>query len=609
MRKFFLAILALFVASGAFAQTTNGGSAAPKLQLQRTNPAVAAKDQLQYGQAKIDPDAISKAYAASLKGNAELYFKDGDIRYEAKDWLDPNDKFFTRTFRWEVGGSPKANGVVWQVSSRPFSPDMSLSANPLEPVGLMRSGFIAGAKGSFDVDFADLAIEAGLREKPKTATLQSATDLARTGGLKLKGAPEEKSDKPTLKLAPGVLQKKTKPKSAPAQAAAAGQLKRADAALAGYIAAGGTKTFYVRALPVIGDASFQRVAGFSSEIGEIVYGKRPPPKDAFEGFEWVEKEIPNIELASFTYTPWYADEHWPAGCTVYRGGGNDYFNPLEFLMDAWDWVSTAYADIKASVIDLASGFLPFVPREVFEVALDAALAAAGMPPTLPNIDQMMEEGAGYLAEQATGAVMGPVGSAMTEELAGELFKDAAADMIAQMTAEELHDAVQDEMESRLKSELQSSARSARAEIEGKADDMYCQTREYMPTLRLTLKNRSNKRYRDVTVRIGETAGTFESHELKVTLKPYERYDLVLPMYPDFWKLAGTYQVTPAEARQKYRTAYGETPTQFYVYGPSALKCFETEYGYVMECRAAPASDPRPLRFKSPSLMLTDAYKK
>lgn len=75
---------------------------------------------------------------------------------------------------------------------------------------------------------------------------------------------------------------------------------------------------------------------------------------------------------------------------------------FNYLMDAVNWVSSTYAALKAEVINLVAQFVPasLCDQSCIGFALDATLAALGIPPSLPNFDQLMNQGLDYLAETA-----------------------------------------------------------------------------------------------------------------------------------------------------------------------------------------------------------------
>lgn len=119
---------------------------------------------------------------------------------------------------------------------------------------------------------------------------------------------------------------------------------------------------------------------------------------------------------------------------------------LAALKEALNWVSEAWADAKAFAVNLAVSALgPLVPdtlcddsclKTAVTAGVDSALLAAGIPPSIPNLDQLMDQGIDYLAEQAVNQLPAEVTAAA--ELAGydpkEMVKDAIKKGIAEMQA-------------------------------------------------------------------------------------------------------------------------------------------------------------------------------
>jgi len=129
------------------------------------------------------------------------------------------------------------------------------------------------------------------------------------------------------------------------------------------------------------------------------------------------------------------DTTWvgPFGSKLYKKGDvlcepapkePDFFDKIgDWVSGAWNWVAEAYSDLKAFAVDVIPNFTPLglqcqviasqvndeeICRKVFATGLDAALVTMGIPPDLPNLDQMMGEGldyvSGYIAEQAMAQV-------------------------------------------------------------------------------------------------------------------------------------------------------------------------------------------------------------
>jgi len=85
-----------------------------------------------------------------------------------------------------------------------------------------------------------------------------------------------------------------------------------------------------------------------------------------------------------------------------------FFSSLvDYLSNEANWVSAAYANAKAGLIEFVASNLPLVPdslRDELQAALtafvDYGLASVGIPPDLPNFDQLTSLGADYIASVA-----------------------------------------------------------------------------------------------------------------------------------------------------------------------------------------------------------------
>ncbi|MDF2891163.1 MAG: hypothetical protein K0R80_1530 [Clostridia bacterium] len=95
--------------------------------------------------------------------------------------------------------------------------------------------------------------------------------------------------------------------------------------------------------------------------------------------------------------PWY-EELWDGVC--------EFFENLTYVCSQIvNQVSTAYNDLKAGIIEFAVNLCPIGPlKGAFKMALEGlanyGLIALGLPPTLPNFDDLTSMGAEYLAELA-----------------------------------------------------------------------------------------------------------------------------------------------------------------------------------------------------------------
>jgi hypothetical protein len=219
---------------------------------------------------------------------------------------------------------------------------------------------------------------------------------------------------------------------------------------------------YVRVVPVDGSGTMPEgvEAGIPSHVklAHVSFGDvaAPPPPAAVPplGFQiWSdvgqpEKELPysakcyvvtdthhlNSDVASSIFSdPWGFMAVVAGGATpgtdlapgfffcIHSGGGgflDDVFDAVsgffDALADAVDYVAKLYEEIKEKVVsvltDLAGdlGCPSDVCGPLVEYAVDSGLAAMGLPPSLPDWNQLVDEGFDYLAEEASEEVGGYV---------------------------------------------------------------------------------------------------------------------------------------------------------------------------------------------------------
>jgi hypothetical protein len=112
-------------------------------------------------------------------------------------------------------------------------------------------------------------------------------------------------------------------------------------------------------------------------VGSIINLTPPPPED----------------------TSWLQDA-W--------GAVTGFFSSLtEFLSEVVNWVSETYADIKADLVEFVAENFPAIPQDwrdelqaALTYGLDYGLASVGIPPSLPNFDELSSMGADYIAATA-----------------------------------------------------------------------------------------------------------------------------------------------------------------------------------------------------------------
>jgi hypothetical protein len=104
---------------------------------------------------------------------------------------------------------------------------------------------------------------------------------------------------------------------------------------------------------------------------------------------------------------------------------------VEFLGDFVDWVSETYSNVKGELISFAASNIPGCDATcelAIEIGVNAGLAAVGMPPDLPNVDQLQAMGEGYLVDTIVTAAEQQTGASVPDVVKDEL-KEAVHDMI------------------------------------------------------------------------------------------------------------------------------------------------------------------------------------
>jgi hypothetical protein len=73
-----------------------------------------------------------------------------------------------------------------------------------------------------------------------------------------------------------------------------------------------------------------------------------------------------------------------------------------FATGALHWISQAYADLKSEVSPQVARVEPgeLCSQKCLGTILDGALASMGIPPRMPNFDQLVKQGMDCLAQQA-----------------------------------------------------------------------------------------------------------------------------------------------------------------------------------------------------------------
>jgi hypothetical protein len=272
-----------------------------------------------------------------------------------------------------IDAMPQAGAVLWQVADRPFPAFGSGSPLDFAPPGLLDSGRLAidkiaaqsGKKeGGFSVNFAPLAFKLGVGE------------IAKTGK------------------------------------------------------ASGKYNFHVRVLPlraVNGD----ELAGQPTNVIRALYGNRLPSSPPFKFYAPVPYY--DISIESFMPAEFADPNRW--GCVIlvnqeercpepYRGKSyqiSSLSGFMDMLGGAWDWIADKYDKLKQIAVDVVMNYSVFglqcqfatdllkkttgvegqgACRATAELAVNAGMAAVGMPPSLPNYHELVDQGVDYGVELA-----------------------------------------------------------------------------------------------------------------------------------------------------------------------------------------------------------------
>ncbi len=215
--------------------------------------------------------------------------------------------------------------------------------------------------------------------------------------------------------------------------------------------------YYIRAVSLTDGAQAGTAKAHYSKTVKIIYGIDNSPGIKFLENVKITPPIPVIEKLTYVPVQWES-ENWQYHYVVTRQPTmKDVFGPLigsdapyksyavgtkldftpqpenkSWWEEAWDaisdffgsmtnflakivnWVSTAYADLKSGLIEIVVSALPSDLQGPLRTALtamvDYGLASIGIPPTLPNFDQLANLGTDYLATMALQQAGVPAGS-------------------------------------------------------------------------------------------------------------------------------------------------------------------------------------------------------
>ncbi|MBS0381055.1 MAG: hypothetical protein JSR56_01370 [Proteobacteria bacterium] len=315
-----------------------------------------------------------------LLPSASVYRKVGDLAVTDDYRADTSAATAAYAFYWDVGKIAGAHGARWQIAAQPFPAFVGGAAADLEPSGLLAQGDGSGTAGMF------------------------------TGNLK------------------------------------------------SLLAGRNPDSVYVRVLPLVGNGA-NVLAGRPSNVIRVYVAGTPPTQDLHLP-STAAKPKPNlytIKLVEFT-PPDFADPNrwgcvvvtghkpgppagsfgslqtrFPVGAQIcpkaYRGEGRHIDSVGDFITwaadgitSAFDWVAGAYNGLKAAVVNtildvthacdligVAGAGAGSACRTIANAAADAGMLALGVPPSLPNFNQLVDQGIDGAVQFAADAVASQTG--------------------------------------------------------------------------------------------------------------------------------------------------------------------------------------------------------
>ena len=134
---------------------------------------------------------------------------------------------------------------------------------------------------------------------------------------------------------------------------------------------------------------------------------------------------------------------------------------VDFVTGAVNWASEAFDDLKGAVVDFVAQNVPgltiICPKTCLSAVLDAGLVALGVPPSLPNFDELMEQGFDYLAQQAVSEIGIP--PELVEQVAVEGGIDLATAAGVALAEELAKDALEEEIKLGLQAGIEAAHES------------------------------------------------------------------------------------------------------------------------------------------------------
>jgi len=134
--------------------------------------------------------------------------------------------------------------------------------------------------------------------------------------------------------------------------------------------------------------------------------RQPMESELFLGFGSTTKPYAPYTIGThLDFTPHPEDKSWWEEVT---DAISEFFSDVVgFVGDLTNWVASTYNSLKTGLIAFVAQNLPLIPdslrdelQTVLQGLVDYGLASMGIPPTLPNFDQLTSMGTDYLATMA-----------------------------------------------------------------------------------------------------------------------------------------------------------------------------------------------------------------
>ncbi len=239
---------------------------------------------------------------------------------------------------------------------------------------------------------------------------------------------------------------------------------------------------------------------------------------------------PVIRLVGVHFEPYKSVDRWPPGCQTREekyGEDESFREELgDFFTGVWDWASSTYQWAQSQVIELARTLtFNLIPKETFVVALDVALTSMGIPPDIPNLDQLMREGADGLAKELAKSAVSQIPAAELAANVGNLAADVTVGAAANMAEVELRGRLELEIETRSRDAILAAAAEMEKQLAQSGKGKLCAGENFHPVFKVTVANAGDRDYEDV--RIEAAAGpVYRGGSWTVSLRRGERTTLV-----------------------------------------------------------------------------------